>query len=153
MAQFWSRKADQRTLVVTSGSTVKRDVYKAATAGLTGMTAFGALAVTGAVAGSAAHQKALDDASNAAQPAAPTTPQVVTERRPHRTVVRTRVVHAASGGTVARPGSGGAVSSHASSGGSSSHASTSHSGGSTTTTHTAPKPAAPAPPPAPSSGS
>lgn len=149
MPPMWSRPRHE-PLAVHSGSAVKRDVYKVATAGLTGVTAFGALAVTGVVAGTAAREKALQDAQQkTAQPAAPAT-QVVTKRRKHRTVVRTRVVHAAStgaastgtGGTISRPSSGGGTSS----GGHS-------SGGGGTTTHSSPKPAAPNPPPAPSSGS
>lgn len=141
---------DRRDLVVRPGSAVKRDVYKAATAGLTGITAFGALAVTGGVAGVAAHQKALEDAATPAQPAV--TPQVVVKRRKHRTVIRTRIVHEASAAAVARPATGGSVSSgfsgstHASGG--SSHSSGSGGG---SATHSAPRPAAPAP--APSSGS
>lgn len=147
MTRIWSRNrnTEQSDLAVKPGSALKRDVYKAATAGLTGVTAFGALAVTGAVAGTAAHAKALDDAGKVAPPAA-ATPEVVTKRRAHRTVVRTRIVHAASSGAVASPGTGGTVSS----------SSTSHSSGHTST-YSAPKPAAPKPAPkpapAPSSGS
>ena len=75
MPRRWFRKADPDALVVRAGSPVKRDVYKAATAGFTGVTAFGALAVTGVVAGTAAHDNALQDAANAAvPPAAPFTP-------------------------------------------------------------------------------
>jgi len=150
--EIWSRirralgRADRQRdpLIVRTGSTRKRDVYKAATAGVTGITAFGALAVTGAVAGTAAHQQAVRDADKA-QPTPPAT-QVVTKRRPHRTIIRTRVVHAVSGSSAAQPGSGGTVSSSSSgSGQSSSGGSGSGSG------HSAPKP--PAPAPAPSSGS
>jgi hypothetical protein len=147
--RFWSRtrNAEQSALTIRPGSTVKRDVYKAATAGVTGVTAFGALAVTGAVAGTAAHDQAAKD-KEVAPPALPAV-QVVTQRRKHRTVVRTRVVHAVSTGGVASTGSGGVV--RASSSGSS-HS----SGGGSTATHSAPQPAAPkpaAPKPAPSSGS
>jgi hypothetical protein len=155
----WFRKADPDALVVRAGSPVKRDVYKAATAGVTGITAFGALAVTGAVAGTAAHDKALQDAAKAAAtppPAAPTTAaQAAPKRRPHRTIVHTKVVHAASTPTVTRPATGGTVTSHATS------STTTHT---STVTHAAPKPAPapapapkpapkPAPAPAPSSGS
>ena len=154
MPKPWFRKADPDALVVRAGSPVKRDVYKAATAGFTGVTAFGALAVTGVVAGTAAHDKALQDAAKAATPpAAPvTTPQAAAKRRPHRTVVRTRVVHAAST-AVTRPATGGTVTSHTTS-------ATSHTSTSTVTHHSAPAPAPapapkpkPAPAPAPSSGS
>jgi hypothetical protein len=147
---FWSRKrsTEQSALTVRPGSTLKRDVYKAATAGVTGVTAFGALAVTGAVAGTAAHDQAAKKQEVA--PPAPAT-QVVSKRRKHRTVVRTRVVHAVSYAGAASSGSGGIVRS--SSSGSTSHS----SGGGSTATHSAPKPApAPkpaAPKPAPSSGS
>jgi len=152
--QIWSRigRAFGRTyqqrdpLIVRTGSARKRDVYKVATAGVTGITAFGALAVTGAVAGTAAHQQAVRDADKA-QPAPPAT-QVVTKRRPHRTIVRTRVVHAVSGSSAAQPGSGGTVSS---SGSGSGHSSSGGSGSGSGTS--SPKPAAPAPAPAPSSGS
>jgi hypothetical protein len=149
-------RRDRDPLRVVAGSPRKRDFYKVATAGFTGVTAFGALTVTGAVAGAAAHQKALDDAAKPVQPPAPPVAQVVTRKRPHHTVVRTKVVHAVSVG-VARPSSGGVVRSSTSS---SSHSS---SGGGATVTHSAPapkpaapKPAAPkpaAPAPAPSSGS
>lgn len=147
MPKPWSRKADPDLLVVRPGSTVKRDIFKAATVGATGFTAFGALAVTGAVAGTAAHQKALEDAAKPAPPAAApaATAPVVQKRRAHRTVVRTKVVHAASTVGVARPTTGGTVVSH------SAPSTTSHSSsssGSSTTTHSAPKPA-PAPQPAP----
>ncbi len=143
---FWSRKRKgaEHDLVVRAGSTVKRDVYKATTAGVTGVTAFGALAVTGAIAGTAAHTQALKEQDQAAPPATPTS-VVVEKRRKHRTVVQTRVVHEAST-AVARPATGGTVhySSSSSSGSSGSHS----SGGSGGATHSAPKPA-----PAPSSGS
>jgi len=141
----WSRnrerriEADLRALEVRPGSTAKRDAYKVATAGLTGLTAFGALAVTGAVAGAAAHQKSIEDAARAAaQPPVPA-PSAVAQRRPHHTVVRTRVVHEVSTPTVARPGTGGTVA-----------ASSSH----TTVTQAVPKAAPqaaprPAPRPAP----
>ena len=140
MPKLWSRnrdagiEADLRALEVRPGSTAKRDAYKAATAGLTGLTAFGALAVTGAVAGAAAHQKSIEDAVRAAaQPPVPA-PSAVAQRRPHRTVVRTRVVHEVSTPTVTRPSTGGTVST------TSSHP--------TTVTHAAPAPkAAPAPAP------
>jgi uncharacterized membrane protein YgcG len=155
--ELWSRigkiltgRRQRDPLLVRTGSTRKRDAYKTATAGVTGITAFGALAVTGAVAGTAAHNQAEKQADTA-QPAAPAV-QVVTKRRKHRTVVRTRVVHAVST-AVSRPATGGTVSS-SSYGSSSSHSSGGHtSGGSSggSTTHSAPKPAAPAP--APSSGS
>jgi hypothetical protein len=150
----WNRSSEQ-PLVSRTGSTVKRDVYKAAAAGVTGLTAFGALAVTGTVAGAAAHEKALQDAQKVVPPAPPAAPQVVEKRRRHHTVVRTRVVHEASAPTVARPATGGTVSTSTST----------HSSGSTVT-HAAPKPAPkpapapapkpapkPAPAPAPSSGS
>jgi len=156
--EIWSRigrtftgRRQRDPLLVRKGSTRKRDAYKTATAGVTGITAFGALAVTGAVAGTAAHNQAEKQADNA-QPAAPAV-QVVSKRRKHRTVVRTRVVHAVST-AVSRPASGGTVSSssYSSSG---SHSSTNHSSGGSSgggsATHSAPKPAAPAP--APSSGS
>lgn len=152
MPEIWSPirralgRADRQRdpLIVRTGSTRKRDVYKVATAGVTGITAFGALAVTGAVAGTAAHQQAVRDADKA-QPAPPAT-QVVTKRRPHRTIVRTRVVHAVSGSSAAQPGSGGTVSSSSSGSGQSSSGSSGSGSG-----HSAPKP--PAPAPAPSSGS
>lgn len=139
------RNAEQSALTVHPGSTVKRDVYKAATAGLTGVAAFGALAVTGAVAGTAAHDQAPTDEQAAPQPA-----QVVTKRRKHRTVVRTRVVHAVSSGGVSSAGSGGVVRS-TSPGGSAGGSSGGGSGGGSAATQSPPKPAAPAP--APSSGS
>ena len=152
MAKLWSRnrdgriEADLRALSVRAGSTAKRDAYKVATAGLTGLTAFGALAVTGAVAGAAAHQKAVDDAARGAEAQAPLPAPVVEKRRRHRTVVRTKVVHEVSAANIARPGTGGTVSS-----------TTSHT---STVTHAAPaaKPApaprpAPAPKPAPKSTS
>lgn len=139
-------------LRVRPGSPLKRDAYKLATAGLTGITAFGALAVTGAVAGAAAHQKAEDDAARAVQPPAPAT-QVVTKRRPHRTVVRTRIVHQASASTVTGPGTGGTV--RASTPVSSTHSSGSSSAPKMAAPKPAPKPAPKhaAPAPAPSSGS
>jgi len=143
VAKRWSRKAPEQPLDVRRGSTVKRDAYKAATAGLTGVTAFAALAVTGAVAGAAAHQKAAQDAAKA-RPTPPPAGQAVAKRRVHRTVVRTRVVHVVSSGGVARPTTGGTLTTPRTS----TH--TSSSAGSSTTP-TAPKPAAPAP--APSSGS
>jgi hypothetical protein len=148
--RFWSRNrsAERSALTIRPGSTVKRDVFKAATAGATGVTAFGALAVTGAVAGTAAHDQA---AKEKVAPPAPPAVQVVTKRRKHRTVVRTRVLHAVSASSVTSTGSGGYVRPR-SSGGSSTHS----SGGGSTATHSAPRPApkpAPKPKPAPSSGS
>lgn len=151
----WIRPGSRRSpLLVRTGSTRKRDAYKAATAGVTGITAFGALAVTGAVAGAAAHQQAQDQAEPVVQPPVPPTTQVVEKRRKHRTVVQTRVVHQASGGTVTRTGSGGTVrsgssGSSGSSGGSGGSGGSSGGGqGSTPSTPQAPPPA-----PAPSSGS
>jgi hypothetical protein len=143
---IWSRSRDSDAgLEVTSGSTLRRDVYKAVTAGFTGITAFGALAVTGAVAGTAAHQKAAGDAAGPP----PTTPPAptVTKRRPHRTIVRTEIVHVVSGNGVARASTGGTVSSSGAAG-SASHSSTAgHSA-------SAPRPAAaPAPKPAPAAPS
>ena len=133
-------------LLVHAGSARKRDVYKVATAGLTGITAFGALAVTGAVAGTAARDKAVQDATRNVQPPAQAAP--VAKRRKHRTIVRTNVVHAVSGTGVTRTGAGGTVRSQTTSGSST----VSHSA---PATHAAPapKPAAPASAPAPSSGS
>lgn len=144
----FARRRERDPLLVVSGSTRKRDVYKVATAGLTGVTAFGALAVTGVVAGAAAHQRAEEDAAKAVPPPAAPVAQVVTKKRPHHTVVRTRIVHATSVG-VARPSTGGVVRTPSSS---SSHSSSGSSGGSSgSTAHSAPRP--PAPAPAPSSGS
>jgi hypothetical protein len=150
--EIWSRigrtftsRRQRDPLRVRKGSARKRDAYKTATAGVTGLTAFGALAVTGAVAGTAAHQQA-EKQRDTVQPQTPAV-QVVTKRRKHRTVVRTQVVHAVST-SVSRPASGGTVTG-SSSGSSTSHSSGGSSGGSST--HSAPKPAAPAP--APSSGS
>lgn len=133
-------------LLVRTGSTRKRDAYKAATAGVTGITAFGALAVTGAVAGTAAHQQAQDQADPVVQPPAPPVTQVIDKRRKHRTVVQTRVVRRASGSTVASTGSGGTVRSGSSSGSASGSA-----GSGQGSAPSAPRP--PAPAPAPSSGS
>jgi len=134
-------------LLVHAGSARKRDAYKVATAGLTGITAFGALAVTGVVAGTAAHDKAVQDATESVRPPAQAAP-VVAKRRKHRTIVRTTVVHAVSGTGVTSTGTGGTVRSPATSG----SGTVSHSA---PATHAAPapKPAAPAPAPAPSSGS
>jgi hypothetical protein len=155
MSWPWNRSPEQ-PLLSRAGSTVKRDVYKAAAAGVTGLTAFGALAVTGTVAGAAAHEKALQDAQKAVPPAPAPAPQVVEKRRRHRTVVHTRVVHEASAPAVTRPATGGTVTTHTSTAGTPSHSSGS------TVTHAAPKPAPapapkpapkPAPAPAPSSGS
>lgn len=150
MAAFRSRNrpdAAENPLVVRPGSTLKRDVYRAATAGVTGVTAFGALAVTGVVAGAAAHQQKVDEAAKAAQPAPAT--QVAPQRRKHRTIVKTRVVHIVSRPGVTQTGSGGTIRSSGSSG----SGTTSHSSGDGA--QSAPKPAAPkpAPAPAPSSGS
>ena len=151
---FTSRSKDP--LQVKPGSTLRRDVYKAATAGFTGVTAFGALAVTGAVAGTAAHDKAVQDAAReaAARAQAAPSPQaapVVTLRRAHRTVVHTKVLHEVSASGVTRPTTGGTVTRRPSS----------STVTRTTVTHTAPRPVAkPAPKsapksstPAPSSGS
>ena len=141
MPTFWhrNRTTTEPVLAPRTGSPVKRDVHKAATAGVTGLTAFGALAVTGAVAGVAAHDKAVQDAQKVVPPAAPA-PQVVEKRRPHRTVVRTRVVHQASAPAVVRPATGGTVSA----------AAPTHVSSTSTVTHAAPKPAPrPAPKPAP----
>jgi hypothetical protein len=145
VAESWPPESHPDDLVVRAGSTVKRDAYKAAAAGLTGVTAFGALAVTGTVAGTAAHEQALRDSARPAQPAAP--PQVVLERRKHRTGVRPRVVHEASSAGSARPSTGGGLS-----GGSTA---THQSSGSVPHSAPRPRPAAPAPAPAPapSSGS
>lgn len=153
MPEMWTRirsrirpgSRGHSPLVARTGSTRKRDAYKAATAGVTGITAFGALAVTGAVAGTAAHQQAQDEPEAALQPPVPPATQVVEKRRKHRTVVRTRVVHEASGSTVTRTGSGGTVRSGGSGGSGSSGSSGGSSGGS--------GPSAPPPAPAPSSGS
>ena len=150
MSWPWNRSPEQ-PLVSRAGSTVKRDVYKAAAAGVTGLTAFGALAVTGTVAGAAAHEKALQDAQKVVPPTPPA-PQVVEKRRRHRTVVRTRVVHEASAPAVTRPATGGTVSAHTST--------ATHTSSGSTATHATPRPAPapkpapkPAPAPAPSSGS
>jgi len=146
--KIWRRnRQDAEVLPIRRGSAVKRDVYKAATAGFTGFTAFGALAVTGAVAGVAAHQQALDQARKDAvrPPVTPAPAQVVTKRRKHRKVIRTQVVHAVSTVGVASTGSGGTITR-------SSTSSVTHHY--TSTSHSAPKPAPkPAPAPAPSSGS
>ena len=42
----FARRTRRDPLVLTVGSTRKRDVYKSATAGITGITAFGALAIS-----------------------------------------------------------------------------------------------------------
>lgn len=151
--RIWSRirpgSRRHSPLLVRTGSARKRDAYKAATAGVTGITAFGALAVTGAVAGTAAHQQAQDQADPVVQPPVPPATQVVEKRRKHRTIVKTRVVHQASSGTVTRTGSGGTVRSGSSGGSSGSGSSSGGSG-------QGPGPSTPQPPPpapAPSSGS
>lgn len=87
-------------------STSKRDFYKVATAGITGVAAFGTLTATGAFAGMAAGEHAAK--LQAATPA-PTQPVVVAQPRPHRTEVHTRIVHAASTGAVVAPAPGGAI--------------------------------------------
>lgn len=143
----------------------RRDLYKAATAVLTGLAAFGSLAGTGYAAGAIARQQDLGDKDEQQSPtpaatvAAPATPvTTVAKRRPYRTVVRTDVVHRVST-NAASVGTGGTISATATGGsriGSGSASSSSSSGGGG---HAAPRPPAqapapaPRPAPAPSSGS
>lgn len=110
-------KGDERpVLSVRPGSTLRRDVYKTIVAAVTGLTAFGALAVTGAVAGTAAHDQALKQREQGA-PQNATSPQtVLAERRTHETIVSTRVVREVSGTSVTRTGAGGIIRSGSSSG-------------------------------------
>lgn len=133
---------------VTPGA---RTGFRFLTAGVTGLATFGALTATGAVAGEAARtfeqqqaekQAAETAAREAARRAAIPKVVVVDKRRPHKTVVRTRVVPN-TGRVSTTPGTGGSVrpSSPVRS------APPAH--------QSAPAPAAPPPPPppAPSSGS
>lgn len=130
-----------------------RTGFQFLTAGITGLATFGAITTTGAVVGEAAsdfndeqarRQAAQDAAQEAARRAALPTVVVVQKRRPHKTVVRTRVatspgqiaVTPGSGGTVRRPPTTAAQS----------------SGPGPAPAAAAPAPAAP-PAPAPSSGS
>lgn len=127
-----------------------RTGFQILTAGITGLATFGAITTTGAVVGEAASdfhddqarkQAAQEASQEEARRAALPTVVVVQKRRPHKTVVRTRI--ATNPGQVAiTPGSGGTVRRPAP------PAAAPQSSG--------PGPAAPAPappPPAPSSGS
>lgn len=140
---IWSRMRNPQepTLTVHAGSTRKRDTYKAAAAGLTGVTAFGALTVTGAVAGAVAHEAAVKKHHEVQA----STIQAVPRRRAYRTVVRTRIVHMVSTSGVGAPGSGGLVSTW------SGNAGSGNSNGSAAayTPRQAPAAPRPAPPPAP----
>lgn len=149
-----------------------RDRYKAGVAVATGLVTFSAVAATGAVSGWAARATGARDEARrqadaearaqayaayrrAVQVAPESRLSVVTVTRPHRTVVRTNVVHRVSQAGVAQVSSGGGLSpvpvyspSSAPQGG---HVSTAGSG-SVPAPAPAPPPPAPAPP-APSSGS
>ena len=133
-----------------------RDRYKLLAALTTGTVTFGAAAATGAATGVAARATAEQDNAKRQEEAVAQTQAmaayrrsvqptpanriiVVTQPRPQRTVVHTRIVHQASGAGVAKVGSGSTVTAPPiTSGGAT-------SGGSSTTT----RPAAPAPPPPP----
>lgn len=131
-----------------------RSGFRFLTAGVTGLATFGAFTATGAVAGEAARtfeeeqaQKQAEQAAaqEAARRAALPKVVVVDKRRPHKTIVRTRVV-GAPGQVSTTPGSGGSVR----------RPTPVRSGGSQQQSAPAPAPAAPAAPPAPpapSSGS
>jgi hypothetical protein len=143
-----------------------RDRYKLLAALTTGTVAFGTVAATGVATGLAAQATAEHDLARrqeeaqvaaqalaawrrSAQPAPARRVVVVTQPRPQRTIVHTRVVHQVSGAGVARVGVGAAV--------------TRPVGGAApaapapvrtrTSTQQAAAPAPPPPPPAPSSGS
>ncbi len=126
----------------------KRDLYKAATATMTGVVAFGALAGTGYASGVVAHQYDLDQQlkkqqqAGAAAGAQQPTPTTVARRRPHRTIVHTQVIQRATTG-VTRVGSGGTITSTA----------PARTSSASTTRVKRPAAPAPAPPAAPSSGS
>jgi hypothetical protein len=138
-----------------------RDRYKNFVALLGGLAAFGTVAGTGAAAGLAAHDSEVRDqeqqrerAEAAAARAAvamlsqPVRQITVIRTRPSRTVVHTRVVHAASAPGSATPATGGTVA------GAPYPSTTGSSSGSSQAVSAAPPPApAPAPAPAPSSGS
>jgi len=122
-----------------------RSGFRFLTAGVTGLATFGALTATGAVAGEAAHtfeeeqaQKQAEQAAaqEAARRAALPKVVVVDKRRPHKTIVRTRVV-GVPGQVATTPGSGGNVR----------RPTPVRSGGGSQ--QSAPAPAAPAAPPAP----
>lgn len=145
-----------------------RTAFRMASAAVTGLTTFSAIAATGWIASIAAgdYARKQDEKAAQAEAAAKRAAQeratwlkahpvvrVVQHRRPHRTVVRTVTVVAGvtpgRGGTISRTsavssgssgtsGSGGTRATHTSSGGSSS---------------TPAQPPPPPPPPAPSSGS
>lgn len=131
---------------VTPGA---RTGFRFLTAGVTGLATFGAFTATGAVAGEAARTFAAEKAQRQAEQAAAqeaarlaALPKVVVvdKRRPHKTVVRTRVVRT-TGPIATAPGSGGTVRRP-------------EPVRSSPVQQSAPAPAAPPPaPPAPSSGS
>jgi len=147
-----------------------RDRYKNLVALLTGAATFGTVAATGAVTGIAAHHSALRDrareeadafrtasaraAAVRARQRIPWSPLVtVLKTRPHRTVVRTVVVHRVSSPGVASVGAGAPVRAPVRA----PSVSTPAYHPPTTVSRAAPPPRppapAPAPAPAPSSGS
>lgn len=140
-----------------------RDGFQVATAALTGVATFGALAGTGLLAGEMANsyqEEQADRAEAAAQAAGQVDPvaQVIEKRRPHRTVVKTTVVDRVSATGYTAPGPGGTVTSRpggSSSAGSSTGGGTGKgSGGGSQASNPVQAPAPPPPPkPAPSSGS
>ena len=137
-----------------------RDRYRLLVSAVSGLTTVGVVAATGAVTGLAAEQTARRDAARAQAAGMPATPTrtatrethraVVWKRRPHRTVVSTRVIQQASsalelgGSTPALPGP--------SPGGTPPGSPSPHPGPAPTPT-TAPSPQPPPPTPAPPSGS
>ena len=140
----------------------RRDLYKAATATVTGLVAFVSVAGTGYAAGAIAQQQAgqqedKQEQQDAAVAAPVQEPEVrtVARRRPHRTVVRTEVVHRAStavaavatGGNVTSAGTANTPTRSYST--SSSSSSTRSAAPSRSAPQPAPKAAQPAPKPAP----
>lgn len=143
-----------------------RDRYKLLAALTTGTVAFGTVAATGVATGLAAQSTAERDLARRQQEAQAAAQAlaawrrsvqvaparrvvVVTQPRPQRTIVHTRVVHQVSGAGVARVGTGGTVSAPVS-GAAPAPAPVRTQ---TSTQQAAAPPPPPPPPPAPSSGS